>query len=176
MNRIESLQEGNEKYVRGVFSGNIGEDVRTEAARNGQKPYAVVVTCADSRVVPEFIFSVGIGELFTVRTAGNVATPAVLGSVEYAVDHLGVEAVIVLGHTNCGAVAATKNAPGYGYTDLLIEEIRQAIGLTTDERAASILNARASAANIREKLDLPRKNVLCVPALYDVETGNVLFL
>ena len=173
---IERLKEGNEQFKKGAFKGNISEGIRKETARNGQKPYAVIVTCADSRVVPEFIFSTGIGELFTIRTAGNVATAATLGSVEYAVEHLGVKTVVVLGHTKCGAVAATKHPAGDGYADLLVDEIRKAIGEETDERQSSIKNARFAAKRIEEILLLEEKNAKSIPALYDVETGEVTFL
>ncbi|MBQ7599669.1 MAG: hypothetical protein IJU57_03240 [Clostridia bacterium] len=79
---------------------------RRKANANGQKPRAVIVTCSDSRVVPEAVFSCGIGELFVIRTAGNVIGVSELASVEYVVDHLGTDTVVVLGHTACGAVRA----------------------------------------------------------------------
>ena len=102
------LKEGNQRFVSGTSSlepqNNPG---RCRELVAGQQPFAVVVGCADSRVPVEMIFDQGLGDLFVIRVAGNVAGPIQLGSIEYAVQELGTRLVVVLGHTNCGAVGAT---------------------------------------------------------------------
>lgn len=100
------LREGNARFASDQpAASDIGSSRRLEVVK-GQHPFAVIVTCADSRVPPEHIFSQGLGALFVVRIAGNIADPYVIGSVEYAVEHLHVPLVVVLGHEECGAVAA----------------------------------------------------------------------
>lgn len=104
---LERLKAGNQIYLNAKKgSGDVSPARRLSTSEEGQKPYAVIVSCSDSRVIPEYIFSAGIGELFVVRVAGNVIEGYQLGSIEYAVEHLGCRLVIVLGHTRCGAVSA----------------------------------------------------------------------
>src|SRR5213594_1967927 len=105
---ISKLKEGNGRYT----SGNLQHpgqttDRRTELAKS-QYPFATVVSCSDSRVPPEIVFDQGLGDLFIVRVAGNVLNDEGLGSIEYAVDHLGTRLILVLGHQRCGAVQAAK--------------------------------------------------------------------
>ncbi|MCA8966007.1 MAG: hypothetical protein KDC48_14070 [Planctomycetes bacterium] len=104
---LRALQEGNRRFAEGKSVPQpLGEGVRRTLAR-GQAPFAVVVTCADSRVPPEHLFNAGLGELFVIRVAGNVADPEVIASIEYAVEHLQAPLCVVLGHEDCGAVGAT---------------------------------------------------------------------
>ena len=104
---LEKLKEGNQRYLTAAANpGDVSPAIRQYTCENGQSPYAVVITCSDSRVISESIFSAGIGELFTIRVAGNVMDNHQMGSVEYAADHLGTKLAVVLGHTNCGAVGA----------------------------------------------------------------------
>ena len=91
----------------------------------GQSPYAIIVTCSDSRVIPENIFSAGIGELFVIRLAGNIIDDHQLGSIEYAAGHLGCRLVVVLGHTHCGAVDAAINSEPAGYIRCITDEIKE---------------------------------------------------
>ena len=173
MDAIEKLLNGNKIFLEmGKMTGDFGKERREETATNGQKPYAVVLTCADSRVSPEAVFSVGAGEIFTVRVAGNVATEAVLASIEYAVEHLNVKNVVVLGHTDCGAVAAAKHKRGNSYVELLVDEVRKAVGEETDPIKASMKNARFAAKTIEEKLSLAKFGVTVTPLLYDIRTGK----
>ena len=104
---IERLKAGNQRYVQNQsFYSNTGSNRRAVTAKDGQKPYAVILTCADSRVPPEYIFDAGIGDVFIVRVAGNVADTDEIGTVEYGIEHLGASVVVVLGHSKCGAVTA----------------------------------------------------------------------
>lgn len=104
---LEKLKEGNRKYITSEFnSSDISQSKRADALANGQVPYAIIITCSDSRVIPENIFMTGIGELFVIRIAGNVIDEHQLGSIEYAASHLGAPLIVVMGHTHCGAVDA----------------------------------------------------------------------
>lgn len=105
---LQLLKEGNERYATGkVLLKDISKERRANLAQNGQKPFAVIVSCGDSRIPPELIFDQALGDLFIIRVAGNVVDAIGLGSVEYAVEHLGTPLVVVMGHDKCGAVKAT---------------------------------------------------------------------
>lgn len=125
---LQTLKEGNAAYVKsGAFAGDISPEKRL-ALTAGQSPRAVVITCADSRVIPEVIFSCGLGELFTIRIAGNVIDAHQLGSIEYAVSHLKTPLVVILGHTGCGAVQAALHGEADGHIRYIVDTIREAIG------------------------------------------------
>jgi len=104
---LKKLMEGNDRYVGGSCMQRDLSDARRNELAKGQKPSAIVVTCSDSRVSPELLFDQSIGDVFVVRTAGNVVDKIALGSIEYAVEHLHAPLVHVLGHEKCGAVKAT---------------------------------------------------------------------
>lgn len=109
---LELLLKGNAKYVKGDMSDLVKfakPSERIEVAA-GQKPFAIVLTCSDSRVPPEILFNKGLGEIFVVRVAGNIVAPHELGSIEYGIEHLGANLVVVLGHERCGAVKSTYGA------------------------------------------------------------------
>ena len=170
---LERLKQGNKTYVNSTRCvGDISPERRLSTVKDGQHPYAVIVSCADSRVIPECIFSAGIGDLFVIRVAGNVIDGVQLGSIEYAVEHLGCRAVIVLGHTGCGAVGAALSENG-GHVKLITDEIRRAIGLEADPVKASLLNVRQSVSKIREQLSA--EGLLVVGALYHTDSGVVDF-
>lgn len=177
---LKRLQEGNQRYVMGEdFSGNISAARRKALADHGQAPMAVVIACADSRVVPEVIFSVGLGELFTIRIAGNVMDAHQLGSVEYAVAHLKSPLVVVLGHTHCGAVAAALAGEADGHIRYITDSIKEAIGDETDGYQACRKNVAHAVAEIREAFakeddDLLKKEQV-IGAVYDIESGKVEF-
>ena len=168
---VKRLLDANQKYAEtGAFSGDISAKRRAENA-SGQRPYAVVITCSDSRVVPEAVFSAGIGELFVIRTAGNVLGDSELASLEYAVEHLGTPTVVVLGHTGCGAVQAALCGEFSGAVGLITRRIKAAIGEETDPRRASERNVRAGVDAARRAIG--RDGVTVVGALYDIVSGEV---
>ena len=170
---LQRLKEGNKSYLNSVNgTGDISPEKRLYTYKNGQKPFAVIVSCADSRVIPEGIFSAGIGDLFVIRVAGNVVDNYQLGSIEYAVEHLGSNLVVVLGHTGCGAVGAAGGQNG-GYVKFITDEIRRAIGTESDGVKASILNVNQSVAKIKDKLHM--QGVLVTGALYHTDSGIVDF-
>lgn len=178
---IKKLEEGNERYLtENTGSGDISPAIRLRTCRNGQQPYAIIVACSDSRVIPESIFSAGIGELFTIRLAGNVIDDHQLGSIEYAVEHLGTNLVVVLGHTGCGAVEAAIHHDPSGFIKYITDEIRLAIGEETDPYRASCLNVAYSVNQISHALDIDHlrhgNNPAVIGAIYHIDDGHVEFL
>ena len=123
---VKKLVEGNKLFLKSKSgTGDISPEKRKDTAENGQHPYAIIITCSDSRVIPESIFNAGIGDLFVIRVAGNVMDDHQLGSVEYAAHHLGVKLIVVLGHDHCGAVDAAVNHDPDGYIKFITDEIKQ---------------------------------------------------
>lgn len=178
---LQKLQQGNEKYLNAaVCEGDISPAVRKDTCENGQHPYAVVVTCSDSRVIPESIFSAGIGELFVIRVAGNVVNDFQIGSVEYAADHLGCRLVVILGHTHCGAVGAAIGGHAHGFIQSITQEIKSAIGEETDDYKACCLNVKHSIERIEKSLGIPsggeKDGLKVVGAVYHIDDGHVEFL
>jgi carbonic anhydrase len=149
-----------------------------------QQPKAIVLTCADSRVSPEIIFDQGLGDLFVIRNAGNVVDADVLGSMEYAIEHLGVRTVIVLGHESCGAVQATvKNLKTHNHIMNIERSIRPAFKLAEKMPGDSVHNTvvknvelsmkrlNADKTLVPEKMD--KETVSVYGAVYDIKTGKV---
>ena len=170
---LERLKAGNSAYLNSrTGTGDVSPEKRLFTSKNGQKPYAVIVACSDSRVIPEYIFSAGIGELFVIRVAGNVIDNHQLGSIEYAMKHLGCKLAVVLGHTQCGAVGACLKQNGR-FVRFITDEIRRAVGDETDAVKASILNVKQSVAKIRKLINGDGLQV--AGALYCTERGKVDF-
>lgn len=183
------IQEGNMLFVEApqLCASDMAQN-RTKVAK-AQHPYAIVLTCADSRVAPELLFGgVGLGELFVCRNAGNVADTAVLGSIEYAVEHLHAPLIVVLGHERCGAVAAavdvvTKGTELPGFIKPMVAEIVPAVEKVKSQKGdlvdlAVLENARANASRILEKSEIVRHHVedeavKIVYGRYDLDTGAV---
>lgn len=175
---LKILEKGNELFLKLEKSeSDVSSRIRRETAIKGQQPYAIIITCSDSRVVPEHIFSAGIGELFVIRVAGNVIDDHQLGSIEYAADHLGCKLVMVLGHTHCGAVAAAIHHDPDGYIKYITDEIKLAIGDETDDAKACRLNVERSVFLIESNLDIQKMEhddgLRVVGAVYDIESGKV---
>lgn len=172
---LKKLKEGNNKYLTAETNpGDISPEIRKDTCENGQHPYAVIIACSDSRVPVEAIFSAGIGELFVIRSAGNTIGRESLGSIEYAVYHLGCQLVVVLGHTHCGAVGATISSESHDNVMLITDVIKHAIGTENDETKASCLNAQYSVEVIKDNIYLP-DGAKVISALYDIESGKVNF-
>ncbi len=163
-----------------------GAERRANAAEAGQFPFAVIVSCSDSRVPPEIVFDQGIGDIFVVRTAGEVVDPIGLGSVEYAVAVLNVKLIVVLGHTDCGAVvAAVADYPAPGFIELVVEAIRPAVEKARRQQGDLLYNSIKENVNlniyriqssplIREALATDCLKI--VGAIYDMDDGHVKFL
>ncbi|MCH5268224.1 MAG: carbonic anhydrase [Lachnospiraceae bacterium] len=176
---LKKLKDGNKRYLDAKHGeGDISLMLRRQTCEEGQFPYAIIVTCSDSRVIPESIFSAGIGELFVIRVAGNVIDNHQLGSIEYAADHLGSPLVVVMGHNHCGAVGAAMGDNPGGYIKYITDQIKKAIGDEKDDHTACCLNVKNSMKMIKESLKIQDggDGLQVCGALYHLEDGSVEFL
>lgn len=178
---LEKLKAGNARYIDAkVNSEDISQAKRTDTLVNGQKPYAIIITCSDSRVIPENIFMTGICELFVIRIAGNVIDEHQLGSIEYAASHLGAPLIVVMGHTHCGAVHAAINHDPEGYIKFITDKIKAAIGDECDPYKAACLNVKCCEAEIEASLEIQKvehqEGLRVVGAMYHLENGVVDFI
>ncbi len=182
---IKRLKEGNARFVADLIDGKLQDSSRRESLIGGQEPYAIILGCADSRVVPELAFDAGLGELFTVRVAGNVANSSSIASIEYAVAHCGSKLIVVLGHQNCGAVTAAVAGGDNGYNlNHLLGHITPA--LAASEEGASInevvkKNAELTVKELKSRSTIitdavDKGEVEILPAYYNLDTGKVDFL
>jgi carbonic anhydrase len=177
----QRLSTGNAAFIAGGGAVAAVDAARRAAIANGQTPWCTVLTCADSRMPPEHIFHAGLGELFTVRVAGNVADPVTVGSIEYAAEHLGTPLVVVMGHERCGAVKAAQGTASLGPNlDTLLGLIRPHIHGLSDLDSAVLANARAQVAELQKSEILSHLEeegkLSIVPAYYDLDSGAVRFL
>lgn len=170
---IQKLSDGNRLFQS---SGNV--ELRLRTARDGQHPYAIIVCCSDSRVIPEQLFSATIGDLFVIRVAGNVLDNHQLGSIEYAAAHLGCKLIVMLGHTGCGAVAAALDGHAEGFISYITDDIQEAIGNVKDSYEACRLNVLHGVARIKKEFALHPEitDVDVRGAIYDIENGQVVWL
>ena len=186
---LSRLEEGNARYKSGNLEHpNQHPDCR-ECWTEGQEPWCIVLSCADSRVTPEMVFDTGIGELFVIRVAGNIANASTIASIEYAAAHLKkfVKGIIVLGHEGCGAVNAALDVKKAGNAapspalQHLVGHIMPAIQKTPtgkDKKAGYVrANARLAAADLlaRSKI-IQDSKIPIVPAYYRLKSGDVEFL
>ena len=167
------LYEGNQKYLK-----ESDAELRSILAKEGQQPYAIVICCSDSRVIPEQIFSADPGELFVIRVAGNVLDDHQLGSVEYAAAHLHTKEVIVLGHTGCGAVSAALSGGGEGFIKYITDDIQEAIGEERDPDQAAELNVRHAVDRLRREFsEHPEMDGVSISgAVFNILTGTVQWI
>ncbi len=187
------LQEGNRRFQRGEpMRPALSNAERRASLAQAQRPFCVLVGCSDSRVSPELLFGVGLGELFIVRNAGNVVDLAAMGSIEYGVSVLGAPLVLVLGHERCGAVQAAVSVVEHdatfpGSIGQMIEPIIPAVLRARREGAHDLLD-RSVRANVTRVVDRLRntEQMLMEPlsdgtlkiigARYDLDDGNVEFM
>ena len=184
---LRVLQEGNQRYAAARLSyPNQNAARRTEVAA-GQHPIAAVLSCADSRVPPELVFDRGLGDLFVVRVAGNIADNAILGSLEYAAEHLHVPLIVVLGHQKCGAVsAAVQGGRTNTHIDSLIDAINPAVATVKGKSGDIIDNAvRANVLRVVDQLksdasilanEVREGKLKIVGGVYSLDTGKVTLL
>ena len=199
---LQKLMNGNKNYVENKLTNAAMSDsaTRTSLAKS-QKPYAIILTCSDSRVPPEIIFDKGLGEIFVVRVAGNIPDPVVLGSIEYAAEHLGSSLIMVLGHERCGAVTATVDSKGKSTgsanIDAIVKVIKPNVKLAAkdcdackgEKKCAETkknefvecvidANTKTVAANLSKKSMILKhlaeeKKIKIVAAKYDLDDGMV---
>jgi carbonic anhydrase len=183
---IKKLEDGNKRYIESKPTHQNQTSTRRTEVANGQKPFAVIVTCSDSRVPPEILFDHGIGDLFVIRTAGNILDDIGLGSIEYAVEHLHVPLVVVLGHERCGAVSAAVeggNAPGH--IKALVSNIKRAVEKARSKKGdllensikQNVENVVAQISKSKPILDelVHEKKIKVIGARYDLDDGAVSF-
>jgi carbonic anhydrase len=190
---IQRLTEGNARYVQEKTAHpKSGPDRRLQTATDGQHPFVTMLSCADSRVPLEVVFDEGLGDIFVVRVAGNVCGVDEIGSIEYGVDHVGTPLMVILGHTQCGAVtAAATHAEVHGSIKALLEHIEPAVA--TAQAAHSDLHGKdlipaATEANVWHSIEdlllkshtmkecIEKGKVKVVGAIYDIKTGQVRWL
>ncbi len=177
---LARLAEGNRIYVEALdHHRDLSPKRVRDLFENGQRPFATIVTCADSRVVPEHIFMAGLGEVFVIRVAGNVVGPTEAASVLYACEHLHTRLLLVLGHTHCGAIKAALDGEA-GPLAPITERITAALGSERDPYRASVLNTEAAIDELRalpELAALEHAGRLMVRgAIYHTHCGVVDFL
>jgi len=190
---LKLLKDGNARYVAGnATHPNQGPERRAETVKNGQHPVATIIGCSDSREPLEIIFDQGVGDLFVIRVAGNVAGTDEIASVEYAVGHLGTPVVLVLGHSSCGAVtAAVQNAKVGGSLPALLSQIKPAVARArawSPTAGGGEFLDKAIRANVWQTMEtLLRKShevrefvkqgrILLVGGVYDLTSGQVAWL
>jgi carbonic anhydrase len=189
---LQRLKAGNARFVAGTARfPTVQKEILADLAK-GQHPYVTILSCSDSRVPPELIFDAGFGELFIIRVAGNVLSPEIAGSLQYAGRHLQTLLFVVLGHTNCGAVAAAiearlRGTRQHSRIQLLVECILPGLEDVDPQLTSEAMLAQAVEANVRwtmrQILETPEGRerqvegrVKLVGAIYEIETGLVRFL
>lgn len=181
----QRLKDGNARFVTDSLDGKLQDSSRRNTLVSGQEPYAIVLSCADSRVVPELAFDTGMGELFVVRVAGNVANNSSIASIEYAVAHCGSQVIVVLGHQSCGAVTAAAAGGDNGHNlNHLLSHITPALAASGE--GASITDIVKKNAELTAQELVSRSSIISsfvadgkvkiLPAYYNLDTGKVDFL
>ena len=194
---LEKLREGNRRFVAGVQSLNaLTSQMHRSELVASQEPFAIILGCSDSRVPAEIVFDQGLGDLFVIRVAGNIVAPSQVGSVEFAAERLGTRLVVVLGHSQCGAVLATleelqqPSAKQSSNLHSIVDRVRPSVEalLATELRHdPKALVAQAVRANVRQSADhlrhgsetleqlIQKNGLLVVGAEYSIESGIVDF-
>lgn len=182
---LARLKKGNANFVEDKLDGQLQDSSRRTSLTSGQQPYAIVLSCADSRVVPELAFDTGLGELFVLRVAGNIANSSTIASIEYAVAHCGSRVIVVLGHQNCGAVTAAVKGGDNGYNlNHLLSHISPAVHACPAGTEVNVVVKKNAELTVKELSN--RSNILSdaianqglqiVPAYYNLDSGKVDFL
>jgi len=188
---LEYLKEGNIRFLNNLkMDRNLLMQVNQTS--EGQYPFAAILSCIDSRTSAELIFDQGLGDIFSIRIAGNILNDDILGSMEYACDIASSKIVVVLGHTRCGAVISACNNIKSGHLTGLLNKIKPAVDNEVETRVdrtgqnhsfvtnVSIINVRLIISQIREKSVILNKlekegRILIIGGLYDIDTGEVTF-
>lgn len=184
---MEKLISGNKRFLDEKPIHPHQNKKTVLANQNAQHPFAVVLTCSDSRVAPEILFDQGIGDIFVIRNAGNLISDIDVGSIEYAIEHLDAKLIIVLGHTECGAIKAYVSDKNNEYKKHLshIDDIVETIANEIEEKQISkennlnaciIANIKHSLKLIQENPIVKEKHIKVVPMQYDIHTGKIVNL
>ncbi|MGP8214966.1 MAG: carbonic anhydrase family protein [Bacteroidia bacterium] len=188
---LEILKEGNERFVNNIKAHrNLLEQVNETSS--GQFPFAVILSCIDSRTSAELIFDQGLGDVFSIRIAGNILNEDIIGSMEFGCKIAGSKLVVVLGHTKCGAIEGACNNIVLGHVTTLLNKIKPAIEKETETKSerngknnaflhnVTVNNVFINVQKIREQSSIlhemeKAKQIKIVGGLYDVDTGKVIF-
>lgn len=182
---IDRLKTGNERFTSDSLERANQDASRRGSLTTGQAPFAIILSCADSRVVPEMAFDTGLGELFVLRVAGNVANTSTIASIEYAVAHLGTKLIVVLGHESCGAVTAAIGGGDNGHNlNHLLAHVAPAIAASGNGAAVNDVvkkNAELTGHELKNRSAIiggavDAGKVKIVPAYYNLGSGKVDFL
>ncbi len=184
---IKKLKEGNNRFVSSKMVHPDETVQRRKELQSGQHPFVAILSCSDSRVPPEIIFDQGLGDLFEIRNAGNVLDDHVIGSIEYAVVHAGVNLVVVMGHEDCGAVKATiANAHDSVFIESLVQSIEPALKVSCGNGKELIDNVVKNHVEMTVKKivssdpiiadAVKNKGLKVIPAIYHLGSGKVEFL
>ena len=181
---LRELMAGNRRFVDGRPVGPHRNMARVREVSAGQSPFAAVLSCADSRVPPEIVFDQGFGDVFVCRAAGNIVTPELIGSLEFGTLVLGAKALVVLGHTHCGAVKATIAGQAVpGQISTLYRHIRPAVDRSATRELEDVArhNVRIQAELLRTSSPviaqlIAEQKLVVVGGFYDLETGRVALL
>ena len=184
---LEKLTQGNERFIKNRFKHPRLSKKRKKEMLQGQHPFVIILSCSDSRVPPELIFDQGLGDIFEIRNAGNVLNEHVIGSIEYAVMHCGVKLVVIMGHQDCGAVAATLSGISETkYIQALEDSIKPAIEdckkNNLEINSDNVVKAHV-AQDLKELFEqdkdlvkyMDEHNVKVIGAYYHLDTGKVDF-
>jgi len=187
---LDKLKAGNEKFVSGHPVHPHETLNRIKELKEGQNPFVVLVSCSDSRIPPELIFDQGLGDVFSIRTAGNVIGDYELGSIEYAVEHLHCKLIVVLGHENCGAIQAYATSGNEKHNDHIQSLVNY---IASEEEEKNIPDSLRSNMDILVKANITHgvnvlksstpilkplvdnKEIKIIGAYYDLDSGKVLF-
>lgn len=188
---ISLLKQGNDGFVHHVKHNRDAVAQLKESAHDGQHPLAIVLSCIDARVPVEMIFDKGVGDIFVTRVAGNVVSPDILGSMEYACEHSGSKVAVVMGHKNCGAVHSACEDVHAGNMTQMLAKIKPAIDsckADAEEAEGAEFENAVVYANVHNMIDAVREGseilreleeegkIKIVGAVFDLETGEVEFL
>ncbi|WP_130806204.1 carbonic anhydrase [Senegalia massiliensis] len=181
---LQKLIKGNKEYVAEKSSDSNKSLKRRQEVMDEQNPFAVILSCSDSRVPPSVIFNQGIGDLFVIRTAGNTIDDLVIGSIEYAIENLGVQLIMVMGHEKCGAIdAAIQETTSLGHMNSFVETIKPAIENMDKDLMDKWNNAsKMNVLSIVERLSLSdpilskkikENNLEIIGSFYHLDSGLV---
>ena len=189
---IEILKKGNQRFVNNIKAHrNLLEQVNETSS--GQFPFAAILSCIDSRTSAELIFDQGLGDIFSIRIAGNILNDDILGSMEFACKIAGSKLIVVLGHTNCGAIIGACDDIKLGHLTTLVNKIKPSIEIETQTKTdrngknikfvenVSVNNVKLTVEGIRRRSPIlsemeTEKKIKIIGGMYDVETGIVKFL
>lgn len=171
---LELLKAGNKRYIENDLNATVNYTSMRSQLANEQNPFCIILSCSDSRLAPEIIFDQKIGDLFTIRNAGNIVDNATLGSIEYGVSVLEIPLIVVLGHSSCGAITAAFNPDEIGGSlQNILDKIRLSRKFSKDVDGLMLENIQSTMEEIQDNPIIQKHKTKVVGAYYDIITGKV---